>query len=207
MALGFLASAQGDYARATAFIAESASLASDPTRDAPTLQALAGLAAEQGDDARALALARRSADLYREADDVSGLVAALDLLAQVALRQGGPERAAALYTEAVIHLRDVEHPRATVACLEGLGCVLVATGHAERAVRLFAAAAQVREAEQMPRRSARDAAWHDHYVAVARHHLAAEAWDRAWQAGVVMTREQALALAIGGEGTDAPVRA
>jgi len=192
MSLGFTASAQGDYRRATALLEESSALGGDRP-NAASLHALGCVAAEHGDDDRATALLQDSMDLFRQAEDIGGMVTSLDLLARVAVRRGDYDRACCLHREALIRLQSVDHRRATIRCLEGLACVLAATGKAEQAARLLGAADRWREVEGMESCEVRPCS---HDVALARGLVAPGTWESARQAGRTMTLEQAVAYAL-----------
>ena len=127
--------------------------------------------------------------------DKRGVATALINLAGTALADGDDATARPLYKEGVLHFHELGEKRGLAFCLEGLAAVAGGQGQPERTVRLFAAAAALRDAIGAPL-PAGDRAVYDRILAAVHDSLGPEKFGAAWDAGRVLSLEQALAEAV-----------
>jgi predicted ATPase/transcriptional regulator with XRE-family HTH domain len=103
--------------------------------------------------------------------------------------------AKAHYREALVRFRTFSSPTYIAWCLEGYAAVLSAEGHYTQATRMCAAAAALREQIQAPLlQTQREAV--EQTVATARAALDEASFAREWNAGTVLTQDEAIDNAL-----------
>jgi predicted ATPase/class 3 adenylate cyclase len=120
---------------------EAALASSNGAGDAARAKALYGLgrvALTQGDYVHAVPPLKQSAAVFRELDDMRGVVYALADLGWIATVRGDHERARSLATESVAHARRANDETAIAAALHSLACATLEDGDDARASELFA---------------------------------------------------------------------
>jgi non-specific serine/threonine protein kinase len=158
------------------------------------LHNLALAARYQGDYQRAEALLAESLSTLPRNVDASTIAEVLTDVGVVALEQGKDDRAQQAFAESLVTA--TTWTLGTV--LEGLAGVAVAHGHPERAARLFGAAAALRARMGTPRLPANERLYQRH-ATLTQQALGEERLTMIWEEGRVMTREAAIALALGEE--------
>jgi hypothetical protein len=201
--LGMAVRDQGDLARARACFEEGLALGralNDQYLIANTLGNLSSLALVAGDLEQAAARSEETLIVSRQLNYQTGVARSLDRQALIAWRQGHLRRAAALACEALVLAvsRAAGDMRFHGDSLEVCAIMYASQGHAERAARLLGAAAEFREQIGMRRRTdVPTAADVEAAVAPARAALGEAAWAAAFAAGRALTREEAIAEALG----------
>ncbi|HEX9373857.1 MAG TPA: LuxR family transcriptional regulator, partial [Roseiflexaceae bacterium] len=140
------------------------------------------------------ALYHESLDLFRDQGSPLGTAEVLLDLGRAAHHQGDSARALALYQESLALLDELGGTHMIAICLERLAGLLGARGEPERAARLFGAAESLRESLVSPLRPVHRADY-ERDLAAARARLDPAAWAAAWEAGRVVSSEQAIAEA------------
>ncbi len=195
--LGMVAQEQGDLARAEVLYAECLALdraLGDPSGIASSLGNLGLVAQFQGDLDRAATLHAEGLAQFQELGDTAGIARSLNYLATVAQEQGDIFRAAALYEQSLALDRALGYPESIVCSLEGLAATAV-VGQPARAARLYGAAAALREAIGLPLLPT-DRDRYDRSVAKVRQQMDKAAFVAAWDAGTVLSLDQAVAMAL-----------
>jgi hypothetical protein len=123
-------------------------------------------------------------------------------LGMVALAQGDDGRAAALLQESLRNSRDIGSRDLGGESLEGLSWVVAAQGQPRRAAALSGAADALRAALAVPLQPDRRAE-HDRAVDAMRAALGEEAFAAAWAEGRALPLDEAIALALVADLTDA----
>jgi ATP/maltotriose-dependent transcriptional regulator MalT len=200
--LGIVARRQGDFDRATGLYEESLGIwraLGDRLRIALNLNNLGVLAFTRGDPTRAVALYEEALPVYRELDDRGGIALTLNNLAEAVRDQGDLSRASEFYLESLA-LRTEQGDRAGITeCLAGVASVAARAGLNERAVRLFAAADILRNEIGVPLPPG-DREKIEKTLASLRAQMTATTFNAAWDAGRLLTPEEAITLVE--EGTD-----
>jgi predicted ATPase/class 3 adenylate cyclase len=196
--LGEVALATGNYTAARSMYEEvltTARAAGFTGRIASALSDVGELRRLQGDHERAGTLYAESLALARRLGNKVGVANALHNLGHVALHARDHARAAALFAESLGLFRELGDKRGLAACLAGMGGVAAARGRAAQGARLLGAADALLKAinAHLP---PTDRAEITHNVAVARHQLDEEAFERAWSRGRAMSLEEAVADAL-----------
>lgn len=114
----------------------------------------------------------------------------------LAHNQGDEESAAAFLAESLVLARETAQQSTIAWCLTGLGWVAMAQGRAERAALLLGAAKASFDATGS-RTLPLDQAEFDSSASAARAQLGEHAFAAAWEAGRVLTLDQAIAYASG----------
>ncbi len=196
--LGNVSSDRGHYQQAKEFYEEALALTRKLSNKSAIATLLVSVGAEsllQGDYERGATLNQEAAKLYRELGNKGGLEYALDNLGWAALMRGDHQRAEAFSKECLQLCLDLGDKLVAAEALEALACSFGASGETERVPRLFGAAQTIRE-EVGYRQDAREYALREPYLSSARSRLAAEAWERAWKEGRMMTLEEAVSYAL-----------
>jgi tetratricopeptide (TPR) repeat protein len=202
LSLGDVVLDQGDTALALVRFQEVLALCrsvGDTEGSAHALYNLGRIAHIQGDEVRAIALLEESRVLFQELDAGSIIWAQL-ALGQVAHAQGNDTRAAAFYRESLTLVREQEWKVPMIYCLEGLAGAMGAQGQTEWAARLFGAAEALRATYRISLRPI-DRADYDRAVATVRAQLDEATFAAAWAAGRALPLEQAIADALGEQGS------
>lgn len=151
----------------------------------------AQLAFRQGDISSARAQVEKSILLYREIGQRRALAESLVILARIALSQGERTEARVLYDESQEIARGLNHKWLIAACLEGRAGIAAEDGQLTWAVQLWGAADALRESIRVPIPRI-ERADYQRSIASARTHLGEKDFAAAWEAGRLMTPEQAI---------------
>lgn len=135
-----LANAQGNYARANAWLAESLKLVQarpDPASEAKIVRELGTVALEQGELAQARSLFERSLTQTRGLNDPRGIAESLNSLGRVCFWLGDYSQARALYEESLARQRSLGDVGRVAVLLNNLGEVAVRQCCLGRAAALY----------------------------------------------------------------------
>ena len=196
--LGNVKIALGELEEARAVLTEglaAARLADIPLTISGTLTGLGSLAARQGDNARAYELYLEGFELRREQGD---LVVAdqFNVLGRAALDMGDVHLAATHFAASLELCRKQGIKWHAAFGLAGLAEVEMRRGNAEQAAVLCAAADGLLVALR-ERRSIDDQVQHDRMLETLASRLGESAFQQASEAGHAMTRDEAIAYALG----------
>jgi len=196
--LGAVARARGDSETARAQYFESLGLA----KQMGYLAGIAGVAMDlghlargDGDDPQAAAFYDEALAVYRELSHKAGATEILIGKAQLARNRGDFDEARVLLTEAVVTIRDVSDRNLFPYCLVQCGGLATAQGQPERGMRLLSAASAA-FARMGARMGVRSQAEYDRDLAAAREKLDEVTFGAEWATGQILTREQAIDLAL-----------
>jgi predicted ATPase/class 3 adenylate cyclase len=167
----------------------------NPGGEAIALSCLGLLAVTTGELERAEAMFAQSLALFRELEDRGGEASVLGSLGLVALERGDLAGARARLEDALRLAAELDDPHALAAHLDGLAALRLAEGDAAGAARLYGAVAALRERTGL----ARSPLMHSRFVA-NRALLEARlgvALGAAWAEGHALSREEAVATALG----------
>jgi tetratricopeptide (TPR) repeat protein len=197
--LGSVAYSEGDLALAESRFAECLAILQELGNlrlVATALSNLGSVANQRADVDGARARFEESLAITREQKDLQGTALALFNLGVVNC-EAGDYRAAAVQLRESLLIRQEQGDQLGIAySLEGLAKLLAATGEAPRAVRIWAAAEQLREVIGSPRSPDYHAEC-DRRVASVRSSLGdGAAFDHAWQEGLALPLERAIAIAL-----------
>ena len=117
------------------------------------------------------------------------------MLGHLARQQQRYDLAKVHYRDALVRFRTFSSPTYIAGCLEGYAAVLSAEGHYTQATRMCAAAAALREQIQAPLLQAQREAF-EQTVATARAALDEASFAREWNAGTVLTQDEAIDNAL-----------
>jgi len=195
--LGHIESGRGRWMAARRYYEEALPLRrelSEPVTVAISLRCLGDVARALHEYETARALYEEGLDLTRQQGHPGETTACQDGLGRLALEQGHYDEAAAWFAEALPVAHRIYHPRRIAYLLEGLA-VLAVRQQPERALRLAGAAAALREAtgNRLP---PSEQATLKRDLAVARRLLSDDVMASAWAAGMTLTTDQAVALAL-----------
>jgi len=140
----------------------------------------------------ALALARQTGDRF-------AAEGALQLLAQMAWASDERERAAGRWREALGTAFEVGTTVDSAYCMQGLAAVAAARGEARRAARLLGVAEALLEAAGLVLHAYAKSELYERAASSSRERLDELAWTAARNEGRVMSFEEAVAYALGGE--------
>jgi predicted ATPase/DNA-binding CsgD family transcriptional regulator len=193
--LGMIALRQGDPAAAHAQLVESLALGRAIGDTIVTALALLGLGEvylAQAEPGQAAAVLEEAFARFRDMDDRHRMARVFGLLAQAALARGDEHVALELSAESARLARSVDDRGAISVCLAGLADEAARRGAAPWAARLWGAAEREREemGSQLAPVEPLDRAA---LLERARSALGAPAFAAAWDAGRVLTAEDALA--------------
>jgi hypothetical protein len=162
---------------------------------AKLLNNLVLIAIEQGDYAESRAFHEETLAIMRELGAREGIARSLNNLSLLAVTQQDYALARSQLGEGLANLRELGARRLIADALESCAALATAQDEPERAVRLWGAANALREEIGVPLRSINREKL-DRDMAALRAALGAEAFATAWEAGHVMTWEQAVAYAL-----------
>jgi tetratricopeptide (TPR) repeat protein len=197
--LGMTAVQRGDTGQAAQYLEECISVAR--VHGGPFDLAMAlynfGLAkSEEGQYLEAVELIQESLTLFRGEGEMFWAMNAVGSLGYIALLEGRHRQARPLlleYLEMGVQFQD----RANIAAgLEGLAAVAIDEGSADQAARLFGAAESLRNEIGGRLMSLRNRTMIERSVRSTRQRLGEPAWVAAWNAGQVMTVQQAVSMAF-----------
>jgi tetratricopeptide (TPR) repeat protein len=196
--LGRAARAQGQYAKARGFLEQSLSIQEEFGNEAGTARLLTWLAEasrDEGNLSEARTLFGEAIVRFRDVSDRNSQSYVLNELGFIALQQHNAREAAPLFVESLITNVRVMDRRGIARCLYGLARAAFAEGQMGRATRLFAAQDRIRASIMFPL----SPAWRemfDRELAVAHAQLGDGAFNATWNAGLALTLDQAIALAL-----------
>jgi predicted ATPase/transcriptional regulator with XRE-family HTH domain len=196
--LGFATMMQGDTGRSRMLLEENLALfrgLGDKRGTAWALHQLGEAARLQNDAGQAWAFHEESLTLWRELEDKTSIAWALNKLGYVAYQQGDVAQAHMLQEQSLAMMREHSVPLGVATCLEGFAGIAELAEQPARAVRLFGAAAAIRDRLGIPPFGG-ERADYERRLAAARIQLGDAAFDVAWEAGQMMTAEQAIAYAM-----------
>ena len=159
------------------------------------LNGLGNVAYMQGDYASAQALHREGLAVQNELGDKWGTALSLGNLGNVTYSSGDYAGAERLYREALTIGREIWNTYSIAFCLGGLGAAASAGGRPARGARLLAATEAILQAAGAVLDSD-DRMVYAAGVASAREQLSGVAFDKAWQEGRALGRDQAIAYAL-----------
>jgi predicted ATPase/class 3 adenylate cyclase len=206
--LGRLALMEGDLVAAEKLLQGAFAMQeqlNDTNCSAISLRDLGLLALERGDAATAQELFGESLSRFQEIGKRRGIAEALAGLGAARIIAGDLQGADEVNAESLRIEHLLANRRRTAACLDGLAEVALARGQPERAARLQGAAAQVLSELPATPLLPSLAARREQVTLNARQLLGEEAWSAAYASGQALSREEAIAEALGerGEGVDA----
>jgi predicted ATPase/DNA-binding SARP family transcriptional activator len=190
--LGSLAREQGDYAAARERHEESLTVfreVADRQAVAWSLNDLGRLFEAQGDHAAARARHAESLAIFQGLGNKQGVAWTLHYQSRAAFNQGDLAAARSLYAAGASVQGELRDWGAVAESLEGLAAVMWAQSASQRAVRLWAAAHQLREHTGIPLTHTPAA----QAIEQARATLGESSFTVAWQEGIALTWEQAVA--------------
>jgi len=193
---------RGDHARAADVFEQSlAQFRRHGLKDrvAGALNVLGDLARLAGEYDRAAAHYAESLQLWRELRGTPGTASALHKLGQVKRSIGNLAAARAYFAESLALQQELGNAQGIGECLAGLGGTVAAAGRPERAARIFAASTALLEEIGVPLAPADQAAM-KRDMAAARRRLGAAEWDAEWAAGRLLSRQQAVDVALAVDG-------
>ncbi|HZS78486.1 MAG TPA: tetratricopeptide repeat protein [Ktedonobacteraceae bacterium] len=198
--LGHIAQRNRKLDEATTFLLESdeqARRAGIPDLRGFTLRNLAELARMQGDLERATTLYEEALTIARATGMSFGVALIMTMLGHLARQRKDYSLAKARYQEGLRLLRAFSSPTYTAWCLEGFAAAICAQGDYAHAVRLCAAAAALREQVQTPLPPTEREAF-EQTVATAKVQLDEATFVHEWEAGTVLSQDQAINDALNG---------
>jgi tetratricopeptide (TPR) repeat protein len=199
LGLGNIAYAQGDYDSAHVYYEDSLAIkrgSGDRDSSAGLLNNLGNVANKQGDYASASTFYEESLAIKREMGNWTGTAASLNNLGDVAYRQREYASARTYHEESLAISMDIGDRIGIAMSLEGFARLAATESRPEQAAALWAMTEVLREQTGAPMiPSEREE--YDRDLAQARQALGEEAFSAAWVAGMAITKEQAIALALG----------
>jgi predicted ATPase/class 3 adenylate cyclase len=199
----FAVAAEHDWASAAPLLDESLALfrrVGDEARAARVLVFQVVPDATAGAWDRVVARIEEAAAIWRRLGDRLNLAFGLIWLAFAHGRAGRPADARATALEALELFREADNPTGVALAFLDLAFLLTWEGRHADALRMAGVSESVREEAGGGPTPGFGAMLEGDPVAEARAHLTEEAADRAWQEGLAMTVEDAVALARGGPG-------
>lgn len=199
-ALGTVAIDTGDLVRGAELVEEGlvyARVAEDDDAIAALLGNLGSIAISRGEYAQAVSLSEESLALYRSLGSVHGVASVSGHLGRARLELGDLDRARAVLREGVTLGQRVGNKWYVIQALEGLAGVATAQGDWEQGARLFGAVEGLARTTGIAVHPA-DRAVNDRYLDAIRNGLDETAFASAWEAGIALPLEQAVADALRG---------
>jgi len=196
--LGMIAQANGKLDEAERAYIESDALARQLKHSGLMSRAMSHLsdvASMRGDLEHATALLEEALANARVSGMTWDIPIMTAMLGHLARQQQRYDLAKARYREALVRFRTFSSPSYIAGCLEGYAAVLSAEGHYTQATRMCAAAAALREQIQAPLLQAQREAF-EQTVATARAALDEASFAREWNAGTVLTQDEAIDNAL-----------
>ena len=202
--LGVTAAYQNNFELAARRIEECLVLArelNDPAHLIAPLNNMGEMAYIRGDLERAAAYYEEALSVSRQIGDIRTQVMTGNL-GNVARHQGHLSKAKALYRDAIRLAHVYGDPRSLAECLEAMGMAMIASGDRQRAARLLGAASTVRDAIGAPH-PPNELAELEASIATARAADGEEAWESAFEAGRILSLEEAIQEALRTSSDDA----
>jgi predicted ATPase/class 3 adenylate cyclase len=198
MASGMLSFILGDYSTARSTFQEFRALSreiGDPFGMAQSANFLGDIARVEGDYPLAGRFYAESLPLFRIQGGKGETPAVLHNVGYVALAENSYREAEAAFRESLILQQDIGNKLGISECLAGFAALVSAQGDPKRAARLFAASEAVRSAIGAYMWPAEQIEW-DRHVERAMAQLDEGEWSKAWQEGLAMSMEAAIADAL-----------
>lgn len=195
--LGVVAYEQGDHEAARAFLEKSVLIKrslGDNSSVAIPLGTLGAIAVEQGDLQAAEGLLQESLALKREAGDRWGVAMTLADLGLLALQRGRFGEARVVMAESLALRRQLDDAWSLAHGLQCVGRLAVMEGRAEEGARLWGAAQALNEEIGVPLAGS-ERRQYEMMRDMAVAHIGAEAFEREYGMGRVLSLSQALAVA------------
>lgn len=196
--LGMIAQANGKLDEAERAYIESDALARQLKHSGLLSRAashLSDVASMRGDLEHATALLEEALANARVSGMTWDIPIMTAMLGHLARQQQRYDLAKARYREALVRFRTFSSPTYIAWCLEGYAAVLSSEGHYTQATRMCAAAAALREQIQAPLLQVQREAF-EQTVATARAALKEASFAREWNAGTVLTQDEAIDHAL-----------
>jgi tetratricopeptide (TPR) repeat protein len=197
--LGAAVSGRGDTPRATALQEESAAVyrkLGDRRGLGVVLSNLGYRRVIEGDLEQARLLLEEALGLLRDAGERGSLPLPLVNLGLTAFLQGRHDEALALYREGLETAAELASVVLTIACMDGLAAALAATGDAQGAATLVGAV-EAAEADTGISLEPFERGVHERTVDGVTHSLDEDAFAVAYETGRQLTRDEAVAYAVG----------
>lgn len=202
MELGWNATLQGNAAKAEALLHESLAVQrqlADTNCTAISVGYLGMSALEREDVATAHDLLEQSLAGFEEVAARASITRTVSWLGAAHLVDGNVADAEADYLKSLRIERGLPNRQRTAALLEGLAAVAFRRGQLDRSAQLLGAAASVLGDLAPSPLPPRLAAQREHVPNQVRQALGEEAWTAAHASGQALSREEAIALALGEE--------
>jgi predicted ATPase/DNA-binding SARP family transcriptional activator len=196
--LGQVAYLQGDLSTARDFLEQGLPLAREIGHKGLMRANLAGLvevAGDQRDLETASAYLEEAMSIWQNPGDSWCIAWSRCQHGRIAQQRGNRVAARRCFVESLASAQAAGSKREIANCLEGLAAVAEGEGHPDRACRLFGASAALLEADGRPLAPVDHLRCEQRRAAV-RAALGEEAFARAWEAGRMMTPEQAVEYAL-----------
>jgi predicted ATPase/DNA-binding XRE family transcriptional regulator len=196
--LGMIAQANGKLDEAERAYIESDALARQLKHSGLMSRAtshLSDVASMRGDLERATELLEEALANARVSGMTWDIPIMTAMLGHLARQQQHYDLAKARYREALVRFRTFSSPTYIAWCLEGYAAVLGAKGRYTQATRMCAAAAALREQIQAPLLQAQREAF-EQTIATARAALDEASFAREWNAGTLLTQDEAIDNAL-----------
>jgi predicted ATPase/DNA-binding SARP family transcriptional activator/DNA-binding CsgD family transcriptional regulator len=196
----------GDLDRSEALLEESLALSrdlNDTYSTARALDTLGELNRAKGDFERARAYYTESLQLFYQLDAKPHIAIVLHNLGQTALALGDPSSAMTRLRESLSRYQELGHTYGRISCLSGIAGAATLSGPPVQAVRLFGAVHALRELNSVSADAA-DRIQQQKYLDTLRSTLGEDAFRAAWEAGRVLTLEEATAEALALDLTNPP---
>jgi predicted ATPase/class 3 adenylate cyclase len=195
--LGVTAAYQNNIELAARRIEECLVLArelNDPAHLIAPLNNMGEMAFIHGDLERAVAYYEEALSVSRQIGDIRTQVM-IGNLGNVARRQGNLSQAKALYREAIELAQVYGDPRSIAETLESIAMVMATAGDGQHAARLLGASSTARDAIGAPQ-PPNELADIEASIATTRAALGEEAWQAAFEAGRMLSLEEAFQEAL-----------
>lgn len=166
----------------------------DPAHLIAPLNNMGEMAFIRGDLERAAAYYEEALSVSRQIGDIRTQVM-IGNLGNVARRQGNLSKAKALYREAIELAQVYGDPRSIAETLESIAMVMATTGDGQHAARLLGASSTARDAIGAPQ-PPNELADVEASIATTRAALGEEAWKSAFEAGRMLSLEEAFQEAL-----------
>jgi tetratricopeptide (TPR) repeat protein len=197
--LGVSAVALGRYEEGVAYLRESLAICRRVGKNwhlGTSLLNLGQTIMHLGDPQEAVFLLEEALTVYRELGNKAFVARTEGYLGYAALLRSDYGLAENYFRQSLREFSNLHETMGIAEGLEGLAAVFAVTDHPDRTARLAAAAGVIREtiaAQALPL----DEATFQVYVQQARKAIDSEVWLHAWEAGSMLSTEEAIALALG----------
>ena len=198
--IGFATLQLGDLDRATRTFGEALRMVreqGDEWNAAHLLNHLAVAPLRRGDHRRAAGYAEEALDLTQQTGDRLAAQTALQILAQSAWASGEHEEASRYFRASLAVAYELADKVTAAYCMQGLTAADWTRAKPRRAARLLGAAEALLEAAGIPLYVWADHDLHQRAASAAREALGEQEWSEAYDEGLAMSFEEAVAYALG----------